>query len=354
MKTKLVALPVALLMLAALSSCGGDTQAGGEPSASETPAPATTQGSTTTGTRTEEGGETATLEVGGDPGAQVSGTCTVGDGEPEEIGGQVPLSFTYSLEGEPLSCEIASENEIEVDLTAGNTRSVQRLSGGTLNLTYENGSISSSTSSSSVSSRSSSSATGANDGSGNVTSETREVSGFDEVELNGVGNLSIRQAGNESLTVEAEESVLPKIRTEVVDGRLFIGPEPNTNIETNEPINYELNVEDLRALELSGSGDIEVEDVSVDALTVTIDGAGTVEISGRADSQEVSVDGSGEYLAEDLESKNVEVSVDGAGSAVVNASETLDAKVGGAGSVEYVGNPTVNQNVSGVGEVRKR
>ena len=372
MKTKPLNLLVAILALATLSGCAGDQQDERASAASQPPAPTTDERSTPTGVRTQQNaedggsGETATLEVEGGPGTEFSGSCTVGDGEPEEVSGQVPQSFSYALEGKPLDCEIASEDDVEVNLTAAGTRSVQRFSGGTLDLTYENGNVSSSTSSSSVSSNSSSSASsqsssrvsdaeasGTADGPGDVASETRDVSGFDEVELSGVGNLSIRQTGTESLTVEAEEGVLPKIRTEVVNDRLVIGPEPNTSIQTNRPINYNLNVEDLRALKVSGSGDVEAQGISTDALMVTMTGSGTAQMSGKAASQEINISGSGDYRAENLESEEVKIDVEGAGSAVVNASGTLDAKVGGVGSVEYVGNPRINQQVSGVGRVNE-
>ncbi|MDP9474694.1 MAG: DUF2807 domain-containing protein [Actinomycetota bacterium] len=314
---------------------------------------------------TEGGEDRAKLNISGGSGKEFSGSCAVGGEEPEEIGGQVPQSFAYDLEGRPLKCEIASEGDLHVTLTHGNTRSAQRIGGGTLNLAYENGSVSSSTSSSSVSSSSTSSQVSsssgatdeepadATDGSaaGTVASETRDVSGFDEVELSGVGNLSIRQTGTESLSVTAEEDVLPKIRTEVVDGRLIVGPEPNASIETTEPIDYELTVGDLHALEVSGSGDVDARGIQTEKLATTVSGSGAVEISGKTESQQVNVSGTGGYEAEDLESKEAKVDVEGAGSAVVNASEELDAKVGGTGSVEYVGDPTVDQDVSGIGRV---
>ena len=310
----------------------------------------------------------ARLEIKGTPGTEFSGTCAVGDEEPEEIGGQVPRSFAYDLNGNPLKCQIDSEGDTEVTFTHGNDRSVQRISGGTMSLAYENGSISSSTTSSPSSSVSSSSASSqvvsssgetgegssdATDGSGNVASESRDVSGFDEVELRGVGNLSIRQTGSESLTVEAEEDVLPKIRTEVVGDRLIIGPEPNTAIQTTEPINYELTVEDLNALEVSGAGNIDAEGIGTDELAVTISGSGAVKASGEADSQEVDISGSGDYRAGDLRSEETKIDVGGSGSAIVNASDALDAKVSGAGSVEYIGDPTVEQDLSGAGEVSR-
>ncbi|MDQ3924800.1 MAG: DUF2807 domain-containing protein, partial [Actinomycetota bacterium] len=276
--------------------------------------------------------------------------------------------FTFNLEGKPLDCKISSEGDVQVELTVGeNVRSVQRFSGGTLNLTYENGSISSSVSSSSgssgqasssssqVTSSSSSSFSAGNTAEepSNVTSESRNVSGFEEVELQGVGNLSIQQTDTESLTVEAEEDLLPKVRTEVVDNRLIIGPKPNTSVLTTEPINYRLTVKDLSALEVSGSGSVDTEGISTDELAVTITGAGDVKINGKANSQQVAILGSGDYRAEDLESKEVKVDVRGSGSAIVNVSDELNAEVSGSGSVEYKGDPTVNQYVSGAGWVSK-
>lgn len=98
--------------------------------------------------------------MNGDSGTEFSGFCTVGD-EETEVSGQVPESFTYELDGEQLECEISKESaegDLEVVFAAGhNVNSVQRISGGTLKYTYENGRLSSSTSSGSSGSSSSSS-----------------------------------------------------------------------------------------------------------------------------------------------------------------------------------------------------
>ncbi len=304
----------------------------------------------------------ARLEINGSPGSAFSGSCAIGDEEPDRIGGKVPESFVYDLEGRALDCEVSSDGDLRVEFTVGeNHRSVQSVSGGTLNLTYEDGSISSVTSSSSRSvmegSPSSSQVTSSAKESGkdttNVVEESRDVSGFDEVELRGVGNLSIEQTGSESLVVEAEEDVLPKLTTEVVNDRLIIGPKPGTTVQTTKPINYKLTVEALDALEVSGSGDVEAQGINTDRLAVTIGGAGDVKAGGEADKQEIDISGSGAYRAENLESKEAKIGVSGAGSAIVNASEKLDANVSGAGSVEYLGDPTVEQDVSGAGRVSK-
>ena len=304
----------------------------------------------------------ARLEVKGSPGSAFSGYCAIGDEEPEEIGGEVPQTFTYDLGGRALDCEVSSDGDLRVEFIVGeNHRSVQGISGGTLNLTYEDGSISSVTTSSSGSSTegntSSSQVTSSAKESGkdttNVVEESRDVGGFYEVELRGVGNLSIEQTGSESLTVEAEEGVLPKLTTEVVKDRLVIGPKPGTTVQTTKPINYKLTVEALDALEVSGSGDVEAEDISTDRLAVTIGGAGNVKAGGEADKQEIDISGSGAYRAENLNSREAKIGVSGAGSAIVNVSEELDADVSGVGSVEYIGDPTVKRDASGAGRVSK-
>ena len=202
-----------------------------------------------------------------------------------------------------------------------------------------------------------------------VVTETREVAGFDEVELQGVGTLVIAQGETEALTIEAAERVLPKIATEVVAGRLTI--RPDRSFQTDEPIVYSLTVTELTAVELDGAGRVEASELTVDGLELVVDGAGEVELdeltaetlavvasgtaeielSGAVDRQEVELDGASEYNAEDLASREARIVVDGAGEAVLRVSETLDVHVDGAGSVEYIGNPTVSQDVSIAGEV---
>ena len=60
------------------------------------------------------------------------------------------------------------------------------------------------------------------EGSGDVVTETRAVSGFDRVILGGIGELTLIQGEEESLEIEAEDNILPQITTEVRDGTLTI------------------------------------------------------------------------------------------------------------------------------------
>jgi predicted small secreted protein len=194
---------------------------------------------------------------------------------------------------------------------------------------------------------------GTEQGSGNVTSETRNVSDFTEVALNGTGNLVVRQTGSESLNIEAEDNVIPEIKTEVEGNRLTIETGNNMPIPT-QPITYELTVKDLSDLELAGAGSIDASDINTDSLKVTTSGSGDVKAAGKTDSQDVEISGAGSYRAEDLESEEAEIDISGAGEAIVKVEDRLDVRISGYGSVEYIGNPTVSRDITGAGEVTRR
>ncbi len=85
-------------------------------------------------------------------------------------------------------------------------------------------------------------------GSGNVVTESRTVSGFAGVSLRGVARITIEQTGEETLTITAEDNVLPVLISEVRDGRLFLGPEENTSFELHEEIVYHVHVRNLSSI----------------------------------------------------------------------------------------------------------
>lgn len=209
-------------------------------------------------------------------------------------------------------------------------------------------------------------------GSGDVISESREVSGFDEIVLQGSGTVRVNLTGTESLTIEAEENLLEYLTTDVRNGRLELGS--NRSISPTEEIVYTITASSLTNLEVLGSGDmtatgvvadrlhmevsgsgaIEVPDLESSSVSVDISGSGDVELSGAADNLEVSVSGSGEYRGDDFVTESADVRVSGSGDAVVNVTDQLDARVSGSGNVEYLGDPSVNSSTTGSGDVRRR
>ena len=192
-------------------------------------------------------------------------------------------------------------------------------------------------------------------GSGQITSESRQVSGFSKVELSGSGELTIEQTGTESLTISAEENLLPKLTSEVSDDTLVLRSTSNAKIIPTQPIKYSLTVKDLSGLAVSGSGSVTISKLATAALSTNISGSGAVTASGTADQQDLKISGSGRYQAEQLTSKTVKVDMSGSGVASVHASDALDLHMSGSGTLTYTGDPKqVTQQISGSGKVIKK
>jgi Putative auto-transporter adhesin, head GIN domain len=210
-------------------------------------------------------------------------------------------------------------------------------------------------------------------GSGNVKTESRDVRGFDAVEVAGIGTLVVTQGDSEHLTISAEDNILPKLTSDVVNGRLELHPDANAHLDTTQPIRYDLTVKQLKEIRLAGSGDIQASTLNADSLdlavagsgngnighltaktlNVTIAGSGTLTLAGQAAQQNVHISGSGRYRASDLQSQQAKVDIAGSGDCAVRVSDRFDVIIAGSGNVSYVGSPTVNQTIVGSGRVSK-
>jgi len=208
-------------------------------------------------------------------------------------------------------------------------------------------------------------------GSGDLKTEERDVSGFDEVHFSGMGNLIIEQGEEESLTIEADDNIIDLIETDVRGDELKIEFRRGFNIVPTTKIKYLLTVKDLNRIDLTGVGDIDCDGfragdlefhisgsgnidfvIDADRLETHVSGLGDIDLEGKVDFHKVQISGSGKYDARDLESRECEVKVSGLGSATVNVSGELDIDISGAGNVYYIGEPDISQHISGLGRIK--
>ena len=190
-------------------------------------------------------------------------------------------------------------------------------------------------------------------GSGNVVSESRNVSGFTKIDLTGAGEVTIDQNGTEALTIEADDNLMSKVTSEVVDGTLRLGERSNL-ISLTKPVKYRVSVKDLTGLMISGSGTVTAAKITSSRLAVDINGSGRVTAGGTVENQDLMISGSGDYQAKDLQTKITTVKISGSGDAAVSVSDSLDIQMSGSGKLTYYGNPPqVTQQISGSGRVSK-
>lgn len=208
-------------------------------------------------------------------------------------------------------------------------------------------------------------------GSGEITTEERDVSDFKKVNLSGAGNLVITQGESESLVIEADDNIISLIETEVFGERLTINFKRGYNFIPASTLKFHLTVKDLDEISVSGAGNVYCDEFDTEEMEFEISGAGDIDfkinaeiievfslgagditLSGKVDSQKVSMKGAGKYDGANLESKSCEINVTGAGSATVNVSEELNVNISGLGNVNYAGTPSITQDISGLGNVK--
>ena len=205
--------------------------------------------------------------------------------------------------------------------------------------------------------------------------EIRDVDDFTAVSFGVAGELFLKQGSQFRVEIEGDEDLLDVIETYVQNDRLVI-KKKNWRIKPNKKVTVYITMEEIDGLSVSGSGrlssqgpincdilnlgvsgsgKLNLENLSADEIDCGISGSGDVFISGKgADAGEISISGSGSFNGVDFEMEDVEVRISGSGNCKVNVVQELNARVSGSGDIYYTGNaPRVDAKVSGSGKVRK-
>jgi len=216
---------------------------------------------------------------------------------------------------------------------------------------------------------------GAVRGSGTMQTETRDLGAFSTLNIRYAADITIQEGAADSVTITADDNLLPQLGTRISGGSLTIDNTERTRgrrVNASETVQINITVQDLSEISfdsagsveinglssgslmvtLRGAGNISVNDVTLDELEVRVEGAGSMDASGTVDHLTIRIDGLGSMNGEDLTAQTAEVTVDGLGSATVRVEQSLDVKIDGLGSVNYFGSPEVHQDVDGLGSVK--
>jgi len=188
-------------------------------------------------------------------------------------------------------------------------------------------------------------------GSGVGVSQSRDLGSFSSVELSGSNNVTIHVSERQAVVVRGDDNLVDRITSRVRGGALVIANTPGS-FTTESPMGVDVGVPSLRAVRLTGSGNVSVSGIKAESLTVTLAGSGLVSASGIARRLDVTLGGFGNAWLEQLVASDVRAVVSGSGSIFVTATKSLDAAVPGTGAIVYGGNPKeVSKSVTGTGAI---
>jgi hypothetical protein len=208
------------------------------------------------------------------------------------------------------------------------------------------------------------------EGNGISRTESRSVSGFDQISSSGDFHVIVMPGSKYSVEVTAETNLLPYIETDVVGNTLKIRTQGMYSLRVNDPIEIYITTPVLNGVTLSGSGLIETgrfpsddfritlsgsgnidTQISADKMKANVSGSGTIYIEGDAFESEFVISGSGIIKSYDLEQNICQAIISGSGDMYVNVSEAIDARISGSGRVNYINYPVVHTSISGSGRV---
>ncbi len=212
-------------------------------------------------------------------------------------------------------------------------------------------------------------------GDGHLKKEIRQVGDFTSLNSHGPMDVQVNYGNSNSISVEADENLLPYIETVVENGSLEIRARKNTNLRSKSKMIVTVSMTKINALKLSGSGNIKGDgaftndnetDIAVSGsgniilsfdkfkdLDVAVSGSGNVHLKGSGTNRiSAHVSGSGNIDCSNINSNDVAAKLSGSGNIKVYASNSIDAKISGSGNVFYKGDATkIESKISGSGKV---
>ena len=209
-------------------------------------------------------------------------------------------------------------------------------------------------------------------GEGEVTKIERELSGFDQIDLRGSGNVIIEKSNKFRFSVETNENLIPLLESKIKDGVLVLKTKKCVTSYTK--LNYYISMPSLVGLHVSGSGNINCKDVfeaddielsvsgsgdirsrfKSEHISSTISGSGDITVDGKTMNQEIRITGSGDYYGFKLKSDNAIIKIMGSGEAEINSRDEVEISITGSGDVIYRGSPDIQSSITGSGSIKKK
>lgn len=190
-------------------------------------------------------------------------------------------------------------------------------------------------------------------GSGTVAGERREVADFQGIDVGGIFQVEVTAQKDFSVEIEADDNLLPLIKTEVSGGVLKLSTEKR--ISAKNPIRVRISAPNIENLDVSGASKVSVANLNNENLQIDTSGASKVIISGNTANLTIDVSGASKVNAENLIAENASVDASGASTISVNAINELKTDASGASNIVYLGSPkNLIKKTSGAGSVKEK
>ena len=242
--------------------------------------------------------------------------------------------------------------------------------------------------------------------------ETRQASGFTGINASSAFEITVSRGNAESLVIEADDAVMPLVRSEVRNGVLHLYLDNANRVKNIKTLKANVVMKNLANVSLSGvckltandqftpdrfkgdcsgvsnltvnviTGELSIEasgaskmqvkaNVSGDAklnvsgtsklqgelkatnVKINSSGVSSVDISGSATDVKINSSGTSKIDAPNFAVQTASVESSGTSKITLNVADLLKVESSGTSSVEYKGSPVIEAKVGGVSKVKK-
>jgi len=203
------------------------------------------------------------------------------------------------------------------------------------------------------------------------------VPGFSKLRVEGPYDVRVRTGAAPSLRATGPKDRLDRLMVEARSGTLVVSTEMGWSWHSlhwgkDDAVRIEITVPSLDGVELTGSGDVDIdsrrgEDFNVlltgsgnlsvgqmeaSRLKATVNGSGTLSLGGTAARADLTVMGSGDLDAKRLKVGQLTGSVLGSGDLSVGPTRVAHARLVGSGDISIAGKPSCSTSKTGSGDIR--
>ncbi len=205
------------------------------------------------------------------------------------------------------------------------------------------------------------------DGNGKISREERKLTGFKAISVRNAIRLIIRQGDEQKVVAEADENILPYLKTEVVAGELRIGIKGNINhVKT---MNVYVTVKQLNELDASSAckvttdtrieaGDMKINctsgsavnmELSCSNLTLRSSSGSALVLTGTAQSISAESSSGSALVTTDLKAEKAMLDASSGAALVVQVTKEVKAHASSGGQISITGNPAIRDSDSSSG-----
>lgn len=190
---------------------------------------------------------------------------------------------------------------------------------------------------------------------GNVVTDVRKPGEFNGIHSSGGNPVNVTFGTEFKVEIRGSANLIPRYKSEVRKGVLEIGYE-HVNIHKDD-IEVFVTLPVLKKVSMSGSSRLIISGnfPAQDLFQLSISGSSKTTVKDVFSAEQLAVDisGSGDGNLEKIQAKTGDIRISGSGDVRVNVQNSLKARVSGSGKVYYTGSPAIDSEISGSGKVIK-